>query len=154
MESDMTKHMKTRRSNLKSVRHLYTHKFTKATWCIYCGGPPETEDHVFPVSIAAQINWNIIGPKNMKIFKPVFVVVPCCRSCNSIANNYNPSSILDKRRYIQGKLRKRYKAMRMWGKDELAELAPAFRGYVKRSLNDAIRAQSRILWPSPVLTYD
>jgi hypothetical protein len=150
----MTKHSKTRRSNLQSVQHLYTRKFAKATWCIYCGGQPETEDHVFPVSIAAQINWSIIGPKSMQIFRPVLVIVPCCHSCNSLASSYNPASIRDKRRYIQDKLRKKYKAMRMWANDELDELAPAFRGYVKRSLKSAIEAQSRILWPSPVRIYD
>lgn len=144
----MSKSQKARRANVKAADHLYSRKFSRATWCIYCGDTADTMDHVFPISIAAAINWQAIGPKQKaRVFDPILVKIPCCMHCNILAGDYNPSSIRDKRRFIQAKLRKNAKVMRMWADDELEQLSPAFRGYVENAVSDVLRGQARSIWP-------
>ena len=59
-----------------------------------------TEDHVLPVSIAAQINFDEFF--NMRAFKNVLYRVPSCEECNGIGSNKVFQNIKDKRKFITG----------------------------------------------------
>jgi len=61
--------------------------------CYYCGGPPETQDHFVPVSIAAYIEFD----EKQKI------LIPACRRCNSTAGNRVFPTVEHKRNWIRAR---------------------------------------------------
>ena len=137
-----------RTRHIQLANQFYKRKFRWVDFCIYCGGPKECLDHVFPVSIASGLKLSAQGVK--KVLFQGLNVIPCCNSCNLIAGDRHLTKILDKRHYIQKKLKQNYyKKLRTvnWDDDEIQELGKNMKEHVKKMINDRVNIENRILWP-------
>ena len=113
--------------------------------CVYCGNPAECLDHFLPVIyayVAAQFKESGV----------TFPLLPACNSCNLTASSSVQSTIRDRRQHVQKRLRKRFDSRlsaREWDADELAELAPSLRGYVRRKIIERENMWARITYTNP-----
>lgn len=125
---------------------LYRLKFRKADWCLYCGGPRQCLDHVFPVSRAVGLRRGLgvrreLGPHGL-------CRVPSCLNCNALAGPKVFTSIRSKRAFIQDRIKKKYKIeSTMWTEEELEELSPLLRSYVERKEAETDENWFRAFWP-------
>lgn len=138
----------TRRHYIQQTAYLYKRKFKGVTWCVYCGDHADTQDHVFPVSVAANIDWVNMNPRVRKNLNPLLVMVPACEQCNKLAGAYVPSSILEKRQYIHKKLQQRIKKFPRWAEDEINELGKNLRGLVLKEIKERNHLEMRRWWPA------
>jgi len=133
---------------LQAFGFLYRKKFSQVGFCVYCGDPATDFDHVLPVCKVYLFDLNVITRKR---FPQAFCMVPCCKSCNSLAGQEIFFWIKEKRRYIQEKLRnKNIKKLRtvMWDADEIAELGPNMKNEVLYYMRTRRRLEQRILHPA------
>jgi hypothetical protein len=103
----------------------------EATPCAYCGMPAETEDHVIPITFY-QAGMDAIQMSHWR-----FSLVPACRECNVLASNFVFDTVSKKRRFIQERLKCRYRkilAIPFWDEDEIESLSEDFARYVKHGL--------------------
>lgn len=103
----------------------------EAVPCAYCGLPADTEDHVTPLAFY-HAGLEVVDMSEMRL-----ALVPACRECNLIAGSHVFPTVLQKRRYIQERLRCRYKKLLEipeWSEDDLDELSLSLARYVRRSL--------------------
>jgi len=79
-------------------------------------------------------------------------IVPCCHHCNLIASNEVFYNILEKRKYIQNKIRTKYinklKTV-LWDDEEVDELGYNMKSEVKKMLQERYLLESRINYPKP-----
>jgi hypothetical protein len=76
--------------------------------------------------------------------------VPSCSECNHLAGDKPFKSIREKRRYIQGRLRKRYRKQLInviWDADELEEIGHSLQAYIVRGQRERARIELRLTWP-------
>jgi hypothetical protein len=88
---------------------------------MYCGEPADQREHVFPKSIVGENT----------------PIVWACKECNCIAGAILFDSISEKRAHIQARLRQKYAwvfRVPQWDDDEIAELGPAMRAEVRKSM--------------------
>ncbi len=137
-----------RQKDRKIAGFYYRRKFRGLRLCIYCGQKATTLDHVFPLKIAASLD---LSKENVREhLKFGLRLVPSCRECNTLAGPQPFRSILEKRRYIQKRLRDKYLKMTrtiMWSRDEIDELGPNMRREVIKMLNNRHVLEQRICWP-------
>lgn len=115
--------------------------------CVYCGFPADTLDHVIPRSLRSML-LDVGGWKDR--WGRVRNTVPACRECNTIAGNKVFNTLCEKRDYIQGKLRQRYRSVPQtakWTDEELQGLGPVLQQYVRNSMEVAAVIRSRLRWP-------
>lgn len=143
----MSSPTRVRAAAIKATSFLYKRKFSQVHWCVYCGDPADTLDHVFPVSHAAAIDWSKMDPRVRRHLQPLLVMVPCCEPCNSLIRDFIPDSLLHKRREIQKRLSRKMQRFPRWSLDELNDLGPTLRSKVERDLciRDSIEARKN--WP-------
>lgn len=88
--------------------------------CVYCGQPYDDLEHVIPRYYQAKFS---------KLHEVIYSdIVPSCHECNLLAGRELFFTVEDKKDYIKGKLRKRYKKiLRLpeWTTEELNELSPS-----------------------------
>lgn len=143
-----------RRDDIDTAHWIYKKKFAWLDTCIYCGCKAEQLDHVLPVSFAAQLNLS-----DARVIKEVFrglYLVPCCGECNRIASSKPFFSILEKRKYIQAKLRNKYSKLLHspdWDVDEIEELEGTLRRTVIANMVTKYGMFQRVLHPRQVMTH-
>jgi len=119
----------------------------EATPCAYCGMPAETDDHVIPWSFYASVNDCVI----LSAYR--WALVPACYECNCIAGDKVFETISQKRRYIQERLRCRYRkilSIPPWSEEDLADLSPLLAQYVRHGLKLRAIISQRITYRSPL----
>lgn len=85
-------------------------KLTYSKWncgnpyvCAYCGILAEDEDHVIPTSYVNKLSFF-----DMTALKDCLIIVPSCKECNNLAGNKVFNSFIEKREYIQNKIKNIY----------------------------------------------
>jgi hypothetical protein len=83
-------------------------------------------------------------------YRKLLFTLPCCGDCNFVSGSRIFWRITAKRRYIQDRLRERFKHLLgapFWDDEELNELGPNLRQYVIAKDIHAERIRRRIRWP-------
>ena len=102
------------RSSLLATKHLQRN-------CMYCGERADNVEHVFPKTY--------FGEQTQKVW--------ACSECNGLAGAKIFDSILEKRSYIQERLRWRYRGfleMPDWCQEEMDELGPSMLTEIKKGM--------------------
>ena len=87
--------------------------------CVYCGKRADSEDHVPPVSIAADLQ-----PEYLAEIDPV--LVPACRHCNSILGASLEMKLVDRRDIVADYLATKKRRMLDYGKTLYEKKLPVF----------------------------
>ena len=123
---------------------LYTH--IRGIQCVYCGERANTEDHLQPRSHVAKL----LGIINLREALGRLVTVPACLECNSLVGAKIFLTTGAKRRYIQAKLRHRYRRvleMPAWSNKELGEITcPNLRSIIVSGVEQKERLLHRVRW--------
>lgn len=109
-----------------------------ASICTYCGMASGTRDHLLPR------NWT--GETGRRFV----LTVPACADCNSALGDHPATSITDRRKVAQKRLRKRKRrvlAYSDYAPEELAEFGRALRDAIIGGLEEKKRVQRRLSWP-------
>lgn len=141
--------MNKRRGDVSTVAQFYTRKFRWYNKCVYCGDQAYELDHVFPVVFSSQLD--LTRPGVRKELGQGLSVVPSCAECNRLAGKTPFTLIAEKRKYIQGKLRKKHKKLLkgvVWDLDELDGMGPAMRRYIMESMAIRWTLTQRVMWPA------
>jgi hypothetical protein len=108
--------------------------------CTYCKESADTLDHVIPHTYVAK---NSKQPRTYSKAE----VVPCCRECNNLLGPDLYFTIAERADYLYTTYKKRYKkllSIPQWDKDDIGELNNKLKKYVKASLKEKKRVQTRI----------
>lgn len=146
----MAKNSRRRNEDERRLNHLYSRKFKKYGRCIYCGDTEQCLDHVYPISKLGMNDLSKINRPLFKIFFQGLNLVPSCFECNALAEDRSFVSIREKRKFIQSKIKKKYKKilnLPEWSEEEIKELGPNLRKSVKFSINQKESVKRRIMWP-------
>ena len=103
--------------------------------CAYCGDYAATVDHVPPVLLKNEV------PDSERF------CVASCKHCNSMLGAKRLFTLLDRQMWVQLRLREKYKnelSVKIWSKDELAELGPGLRGRIKRAQAKVDKVRQRL----------
>jgi hypothetical protein len=106
----------------------------RAAECFYCGMPAVEREHVIPLNGRASNNSE---------------VVPTCYECNRLASNNQFDSVLEKFNFIQERIRAKYEKLLNlgnWTSNELNELGPQLRAYVKSNAEFRLIIERRLSW--------
>jgi hypothetical protein len=115
------------------------------TPCVYCGMTADTRDHFVPQSWRAMFMFWREGA-----WEDAPDTVPCCRQCNSIAGATPFATLVEKREYIQGRLRDKHAkllASPFHSEDELDEMGTSLRTHIERRETQRLRLLMRLSWP-------
>lgn len=126
----------------------YKKKFKWADFCIYCGDPAETLDHVLAISLV--LNVDLSRPSTRRGLGQGLNLVPCCRECNCIASNKKFTCIREKRLHIQKQLRKKYKKVLrnvVWDEEELSEMGYQMKSKIMANQYKRAWLEVRTTWP-------
>ena len=102
--------------------------------CMYCGSPKSIEqDHVPPLS--RRDDFRLLGGD-------VFLIVPCCKSCNMILNSCLTLTIEDRKEILNSRIMERFfkevKAKESeWTMDEFLELGKNLQSVVIENVKGA-----------------
>lgn len=144
----MAKRNSMRAADLKQVQVWYSRKFSWFNRCVYCGGPFECLDHVFPVCVSSRLDLKC--ERVRKHLAGGLVIVPSCQECNTLAADMPFVSVLEKRRWIKAALKKKYKgllAMVVWDADDLDSLGHSLRSSVVSNMHKGYLLRLRLAWP-------
>lgn len=111
--------------------------------CYYCGVPADSVDHVPP-----QCQRPILESLGLK-GRYEWVQVWACRECNSLLGARAIFTVRERKKFIKGALRRRYrKYLRIpeWHHSELAELGPTAKSYVISGIVTKELVEKRINW--------
>lgn len=131
-----------------SETRFYKRKIRWLKTCVYCGERATQLDHVFPLSLTVHLD--MTHPITLKELAGALYLVPACGECNRIAGSEPFYAILDKRRFIQKKLKEKYSRRIkrvLWDEDELEELGPGLRSKIISDMLKMEAAENRILYP-------
>ena len=110
--------------------------------CVYCGVRATTLDHFVPLSVVAMLS-DVLNEISGRF------LVPACGECNSIAGNKVFKTIAAKRRYIQEKLRKKYRlvlVMPEWTEEQKESLGWNMKTAVAEGLAKREWIKARLSW--------
>lgn len=120
-------------------------QYTDAPTCYYCGEPASDIEHVIPRAFLRRIR--AVGDPQLLadigLYSSRLKVVPSCKECNSLLGTKYFGTTLERRAFVQGRLRSRYRldlAVPAWTGRELAEL----RGTLQRFVVEAQARKERI----------
>jgi len=108
--------------------------------CVYCGEPADTRDHVPPLSRVSDY-------ESLGLRTEIYLKVPCCQECNTLAGNELQDSITERVEFIKGRIARKYlyrASLVEWDEDELDELGPVLRSKVVSGSKRIKRAQDRV----------
>ena len=106
--------------------------------CTYCGAPAGTRDHLIPRYWSGEAARKFV------------LTVPACAECNGLIGEHPASSITDRRKVAQERLRKRKRrvlAYRDYSPNELREFGRALRDAVLGGIEEKKRLMLRLDWP-------
>jgi hypothetical protein len=115
---------------------------TREPNCVYCGVRATCRDHFLPLSVMTLIADSIEHVRGK-------VLIPSCAECNALAGNKVFPTIAAKRRYIQSRIRKRYRqtlGLPAWSDHELDELGYALNDFVQAGLEKQRWLLERLAW--------
>ena len=95
--------------------------------CVYCGDPATERDHVPPISQVDE--YRALG-----LVREHYLLVPSCKSCNTIAGTSLQNSIFERIEVIKDKISRklaRYLKQTEWDEEEIEELGPNLATAVK-----------------------
>jgi len=110
--------------------------------CIYCGVRANTKDHFVPISVVNILKEVIDDIQGL-------FLVPCCSECNSLAGAAIFNTVAKKRRFIQVKIRIKYKhllALPRWEQQEIDELGPGLKTSLLSALARKQWIEERLTW--------
>lgn len=139
---------KRRQSDERAIAYLYRHRFRNLSFCLYCGDTATHRDHVFPVSVAAHIDWK--SERTFYEYRRLLITVPSCSECNILAHNDLFGSFAEKRKAIHDRLRRKHKkllSMPLWSEEELDDLSHSLRASVEGSQEALRKLHRRLSWP-------
>lgn len=125
--------------------HLYTTVGDRYGFCVYCGIPAESLDHVPPLSLTNMLN-------DRAKEKLDFLKLPSCGECNSVLNDSPILSVSERRGKVRAHYKKKYRSalnMPKWDEDELAELDPCMADEIRQASKRAEWVKARITWMPP-----
>lgn len=137
-----------RQRDAKRFGSLYKKKFRWVDFCIYCGQPKQCLDHVLPLSIASQIDFD--NPVTKKVLGQGMNIVPSCHQCNRIAAANPFFNIREKRAFIQKRLREKLSVWLrhvIWEEDEIEELDRSMQDQVRQAMHNRDVSELRVHWP-------
>jgi hypothetical protein len=113
---------------MKIFGKLYKRHFiTEGYYCFYCGAPAQCLDHVPPLKIMDSLDKNKL--KKDKIPK---CLLPSCSECNSRLGDRALITVMDRLLYLESYYDAHFKKQKAkWTKEEINELGPSLREYVK-----------------------
>lgn len=121
--------------------HRLYRRITNEGACVYCGARATTYDHFTPVSVTWALS-DILVVRGK-------ITVPACHECNLLASSKLFPTIAAKRRYIHGRLRKRYRrflAIPYWKQDEVERLDRSLQDFVRSGLSKQQWIKQRLAW--------
>ena len=86
--------------------------------CVYCGDPATGRDHVPPLTQVEEY-------RRLGLEKEAYLLVPCCKSCNSFGGNNLQASIFERIEFIKDRISRkfaRYLKQTEWDEEEIEEL--------------------------------
>jgi hypothetical protein len=91
--------------------------------CVYCGDVAKDRDHVVPQSLVAEESKTWHSDR----------VVPACHDCNGALHNKVLLTIAERASWLAKRLKRKYDklSIKAWTEDELQELGPTLRAFVK-----------------------
>lgn len=124
----------------------YVHPDYPGLDCVYCGELAGTKDHLLPRNFTGESD---------RLRVPV---VPSCQECNSILSESYMPDVLERREYVQNRLRikyKKYLRVIQWGESDLAEFGDQLRSVILSQMEQHDRIVRRLAWPEkPTYDYD
>ena len=108
--------------------------------CTYCDEPADTLDHVVPLSFSSVRRGGGGGDANG------FPRVPCCRECNTLLGNRPLLTVEERRAWLAGALKKRYRKLLGAPKVDLSELGPSLRAMIDGRTSRKTQVERRIAY--------
>ena len=105
--------------------------------CFYCGDLADTKDHVEPHACGSPSAAKWLGRDT----------VSACRECNSLLGSAYPTDIVRRMTYLADRIVAKYKLHILvpeWDDDEIAELGPELRQFVRGKVYARQRASDRV----------
>lgn len=106
--------------------------------CVYCGEPGYGKDHLLP------------EPNSGAALRHLVAVVPACRHCNAIINDFPSPNVAERRRRAQLSVeRKNARLLASPHKTpaDLRDLGPAMRSVAVKNNTKRERVKARLSWP-------
>jgi hypothetical protein len=119
-----------------------------ATPCAYCGEHAEHQEHLVPYSFISKRNTAHNPQDNWWTW-----ILPACAQCNLIAHDQVFPSAFAKRSYIRERLKGKYPEAfvgAVWSDEEIEELGPALRQFVRASQAVNETARQRVEYSGPM----
>lgn len=117
--------------------------------CSYCGLSADTWDHFIPVSVRSSlIDLGSFAPSQA-------IMIRCCVQCNSLAGSRLFRTIGQKRRYIQARIKHKYRkylAIPHWTQYEIERLEWNLKTYLLKSLQIQAITRRRITFRTNVIS--
>ena len=110
--------------------------------CTYCGDDCDSLDHSPPLSVAESLDLDRFRSSGGEL-----LLVPACRRCNTWLSNKPLYTVAERKQYCWTRwdeLFRRDFAIPKWDANELAELGPVLRHYVKTASHTADWVRRRI----------
>ena len=135
-----------RKHNLStSPKYTLSHKIDDRHSCVYCGELSDALDHVPPVSInGIQLNHDFDEEEKEK---NKFLLVPCCKECNTSLGNRYLLTIEDRAGYLLSKYKRKYKKFNAhvtWVEEDIDELDHFMKKYISGWMHEQSRIRDRI----------
>ena len=135
---------KNRDAILRQYGQLYDwHEYERlpgSMGCYYCGDPANTVDHIPPLSAVdtrKTDDWRKDGFK--------FLKVRCCSACNSSLGPKWLFRPLDRAKYIEERLIRKYeREANLWSEEEIKEMGPEFQRTIRAKKKAAVLLLERL----------
>ena len=103
------------------------HFLDEGFYCFYCGDPAHCLDHLPSLSLMPDITL-----EELKQEKIVCSLLPVCDECNFASNAKKHFHAIDRLTFLEIYYEKHFKKMKSsWSAEEIDELGPSLREYVK-----------------------
>ncbi len=129
--------------NFRRLYAGYYESMFKDKICFYCGEPATSVDHSVPVAFYRTL-YDICRPMGKK------PLVPACRECNSIAGAKLFTTLGQKRRYVQDRIRHKYRKilkLPIWESTEVDDLGHELQSCVLNGVGLKTKTIRRLIWP-------
>lgn len=118
----------------KKLVQLHNHKYERhytpeGFYCFYCGDPADTLDHVPSLSSIDTMDYQY-----RKRHRIPAITVACCSACNGATSSRRLDTVQDRLLYLESFYQRIFeKSSKTWSQDEIDELGPSLKNFVKSS---------------------